>query len=69
MSEVDFDLLLDAVNAAVALPEEDLVAQSLPVRQPPRAANDNQRRDHQSKANQSTAWPLLPFPEGWYAAC
>ena len=59
MSEVEFDLLLDAVRTAVALPEEDFVAQPLPVRQPPRAANDNQRK----------AWPLLPFPEGWYAAC
>ena len=46
MSEVDFDLLLDAVNTAIALPEEDFVAQSLPVRQPPRAANDNQRKDN-----------------------
>jgi hypothetical protein len=26
--------------------------------QPLRAANDNQ-----------TAWDLIPFPEGWYAAC
>jgi len=63
MSEVDFDLLLDAVNTAIALPEEDFVAQSLPVRQP-RAANDNLRKDNQGKA-----WPLQPFPDGWYAAC
>ena len=64
MSEVDFDLLLDAVNTAIALPEEDFLAQALPVGQPRRAANDNQRKDNQSKA-----WPLLPFPEGWYGTC
>jgi hypothetical protein len=63
MSEVEFDLLLDAVNTAIALPEEDFMAQPLSVRQPPRAANDNHRKDN------SKAWPLLPFPEGWYAAC
>ena len=65
MSEVEFDLLLNAVKTAVApIPEDDFLAQSLPRYQPPRAANDNQRKDNQSKA-----WPLLPFPEGWYAAC
>ena len=60
MSEVEFDLLLDAVQTAIAPDfEEDFVAQSSPLRQPPCAANDNDRK----------AWPLIPFPEGWNAAC
>ena len=59
MSEVEFDLLLDAVQTAIAPIGEDILAQSLPLRQPlPRAANDNR-----------SAWPLIPFPEGWNAAC
>jgi hypothetical protein len=58
MSEVEFDLLLDAVQTAIAPVREDILAQSLPLRQPlPRAANDNR-----------TVWPLIPFPEGWNAA-
>jgi hypothetical protein len=58
MSEVEFDRLLDAVQTAVApAPQEDFLTTPLTF-SPPSAANDNQ-----------AAWGLVPFPEGWYAAC
>jgi hypothetical protein len=58
MSEVEYDLMLEAVETAIATaPEDDSVVQTQRL-YPPRAANDNGGR-----------WPLVPFPEGWHAAC
>ena len=59
MSEAEFDRLLDTVRTAIApTPEEDFLAYPSTFTPLPKAANDNQ-----------LAWPLIPFPEGWNAAC
>jgi hypothetical protein len=59
MSEVEYDRLLEAVRMAIEpAPREDFLAQLPRIDAPPKAANDNE-----------LAWPLIPFPEGWNAAC
>jgi hypothetical protein len=59
MSEAEFERLLDAVSAAVApVPQADFVANMMAQNPPAEAANDN-----------GLAWPLIPFPDGWHAAC
>ena len=53
MSEVELDLMLDAVRMAMAAaPQQDVLS----FNKPPRTTNDNQ-----------LAWPFIPFPESWYA--
>ena len=57
MTEVEFNRLLDAVRMAIepALREEFLTSRRI----------SNKRA---KAADDQSAWPLIPFPEGWHGA-
>jgi hypothetical protein len=58
MSEVEFERMLNAVRTAIEpVPREDVLAAPRTINRQSKAANDNE-----------LAWPLIPFPDGWYAA-
>ena len=52
MSAAQFDQLLDAVRTAIEPARKGLTRPEPPLK----VLNENHR-----------AWPLIPFPEGWYA--
>jgi hypothetical protein len=58
MSEAEFDRMLEAVRVAIEpAPPHDFLLPLPMVDDAPMAANDN-----------GLVWPLIPFPEGCYAA-
>ncbi|MDF0520662.1 hypothetical protein P0R31_25795 [Bradyrhizobium yuanmingense] len=69
MSEAEFNLLLDAVRDAMVfedfapVPVEEYVPLSWSFHATPKGTNDKAANDNDG------AWPLLPFPDDWYAAC
>lgn len=57
ISEVKLHRLLDAVGRAIEATPHDFLSIMPIFDQPSKHTNDN-----------GLAWPLLPFPEGWYGA-
>jgi hypothetical protein len=68
MSEVEFDRLLDVVRAAVVPTAVD-EATLAPIAHPPLCRAPSFRSASNAANDNGAAWPLIPFPEDWFAAC
>lgn len=64
MGEVEYELLLDVVRTAIA-PEPQAHQEIATM---PRVSSTSFRLPKAANDNQSS-WPLIPFPDGWHAAC
>ena len=58
MSEFEYNRLLETVRMAIEpAPQDELLGYASDFAAPALAANDN-----------NPAWPLIPFPDDWYAS-